>query len=163
MMDARPRIVIDTNAWLDLLLFDDPRVAALRNALRHGAVCAVVNEACRDEWLRVLRYPQLRLDGARRQALGDAFDGLVQHLEPGADQREPVVLPRCRDRDDRKFVQLAYDARARWLVSRDLDVLALGRRTARAGWFDIITPQAWSLACSDSATAAGGEAQISKR
>ncbi|MDQ3286909.1 MAG: putative toxin-antitoxin system toxin component, PIN family [Pseudomonadota bacterium] len=145
MTDSRPRIVIDTNAWLDLLLFEDPHVSALRAALRERTVRAVTNAPCREEWLRVLAYPQMRLDDERRQALTIAFDALAQPCQLDAEAREPVVLPRCRDRDDQKFLQLAYDARARWLVSRDLEVLALGRRTARAGWFEILTPQAWSL------------------
>ncbi|MBA2238354.1 MAG: putative toxin-antitoxin system toxin component, PIN family [Lysobacter sp.] len=145
MMDSRPTIVIDTNAWLDLLLFEDPRASALREALRDGVVSAIASEPCREEWSRVLGYPQLGLDPARRRALTIAFDELVHSHDVHADFREPIVLPRCRDRDDQKFVQLAYDTRARWLVSRDREVLALGRRTARAGWFEILTPQAWSL------------------
>ena len=138
-----PRIVLDTNAWLDLLLFEDPRAAALRAALRDGAVRAVVNAACRAEWQRVLRYPQLQLDEDRGTRLSQAFDELA-HLLPDGCMREPEPLPRCADRDDQKFLQLAFDSGARWLVSRDREVLALGRRTARAGWFEIVTPQAWS-------------------
>ena len=139
-----PRIVLDTNAWLDLLLFEDPRVATLRAALHDGAVCAVVNAACRAEWQRVLQYPQLQLDQDRGTQLSQAFDALASLLPDGC-MREPETLPRCADRDDQKFLQLAFDSGARWLVSRDSEVLALGRRTARAGWFEIVTPQAWSL------------------
>lgn len=149
MTHAAPRIVIDTNAWLDLLLFDDPRAAALRRALHDGAVHAVINGDCRDEWLRVLQYPKLGLDPARRAALQLVFDALAWPLPGDAPLREPATLPRCRDRDDQKFVQLAFDARARWLVSRDQEVLALGRRTARAGWFDIVAPQDWTLVAID--------------
>lgn len=144
MTHAAPRIVIDTNSWLDLLLFDDPRAAALRRALHDGAVHAVINGDCRDEWLRVLQYPQLGLDPTRRAALQLAFDALAWPLPADAPLPEAATLPRCRDRDDQKFVQLAFDARARWLVSRDQEVLALGRRTARAGWFDIVAPQDWT-------------------
>ena len=140
-----PRIVLDTNAWLDLLLFEDPHVATLRSALRNGDISAVVNAACRAEWLRVLQYPQLRLDRDRGTRLLQAFDALTCLLPDTACVREPELLPRCTDRDDQKFVQLAFDSGARWLVSRDREVLALGRRTARAGWFEIVTPQAWSL------------------
>ena len=144
MIRDTPRVVIDTNAWLDLLLFDDPRAMALHRALRDGAVFAVVDGACRDEWLRVLQYPQLGLDRMRRAALLLAFDTLARPLPADAPQREPVALPRCRDRDDQKFLQLAFDAHARWLVSRDRHVLALGRRTVRAGWFEIVAPQDWA-------------------
>lgn len=150
MADTAPRIVIDTNAWLDLLLFDDPRATALRRAMHGGAVNAVINSACRDEWLRVLQYPQLALDPTRRAGMLLAFDALARPLPDDAPVRQPVTLPRCRDRDDQKFVQLAFDAHARWLVSRDHELLALGRRTARAGWFDIVTPQDWTQATSAS-------------
>ena len=145
MTPAIPRIVLDTNAWLDLLLFEDPHVAVLRGALHNGDVSAVVNAACRAEWQRVLQYPQLQLDEERGTRLSQAFDALACLLPDATFVREPESLPRCADRDDQKFVQLAFDSRARWLVSRDREVLALGRRTARAGWFEIVTPQAWSL------------------
>ena len=143
---APPRIVLDTNACLDLWVFDDPRAAALLAALRAGAVQAVTNGACRDEWLRVLRYPQLRLTASARDIHAGAYDALVQCLDD--DVTKPpggVALPRCADPDDQKFLQLAMASGARWLVSRDGDVLALGRRTVRDGLFAILSPQAWSL------------------
>lgn len=144
MIPVAPRIVLDTNVWLDLLLFEDPRAARLRAALDSHAVAAVTNDDCRAEWLRVLHYPQLQLDEAGRERLLQAFDALVEPLAGDAGRQDAVALPRCADRDDQKFVQLAFDSSARWLLSRDRDVLALGRRTARAGWFEIVTPQAWS-------------------
>ena len=137
--------MLDTNAWLDLLLFEDPYVATLRAALHIGDVSAVVNAACRAEWLRVLQYPQLQLDQDRGTRLSQAFDAMACLLPDAAPVRGPELLPRCADPDDQKFVQLAFDSGARWLLSRDREVLALGRRTARAGWFEIVTPQAWSL------------------
>ena len=72
----------------------------------------------------------------------DAYDALVQCLP---DERRrydaDVPLPRCADPDDQKFLQLALASGARWLVSRDGDVLALGRRTRRDGLFEIVSPQ----------------------
>lgn len=140
---ARPRLVLDTNACLDLLLFGDPRAAPLRAALDARLVEAVCDAECRNEWLRVLDYPQLGLDDPRRAALSTAFDALVTCLPTGSGRAPDARLPRCADRDDQKFVQIAFDAQARWLVSRDREVLKLGRRTARAGWFEIVTPEDW--------------------
>ncbi|MBW8810763.1 MAG: PIN domain-containing protein, partial [Lysobacter sp.] len=54
-----------------------------------------------------------------------------------------VALPRCADPDDQKFLELALAANARWLLSRDHALLVLGRRTARAGLFEILTARAW--------------------
>ena len=145
MSATLPRIVLDTNACLDLWVFADPRAAALLAALQAGALQAVTNSECRDEWRRVLRYPQLRLSDATRRAPADAYDALVHRLPDNAPPaRADAPLPRCADPDDQKFLQLALASGARWLVSRDGAVLALGRRTRRDGLFEIVSPQAWS-------------------
>lgn len=145
MTTALSRIVLDTNACLDLWVFRDPRAAALLGALHDGEIEAVTNTDCRDEWLRVLHYPQLRLGDAQRVAHAAAYDALVRLL-PG--DGPPLVvdaaLPRCADPDDQKFLQLALASGARWLISRDGDVLALGRRTRRDGLFEIVSPQGWA-------------------
>lgn len=137
-----PRAVLDTNVWLDLLVFRDPRAAGLDAALRSGTVAAAVDDACIEEWRRVLGYPLLALEPERRVALDAEFARLTLRLEP-APHSGP--LPRCKDPDDQKFLELALVCGARWLVSRDRALLALARRTVREGWFDIVTPQTWSL------------------
>lgn len=146
MNASAPRVVLDTNVCLDLWVFDDPRTAHLLAALRAGAIHAVTNTPCRDEWLRVLRYPQLRLTDAACAAHAAAYDALVDCLPDEAPPlRTNVPLPRCADPDDQKFLALALSAGARWLLSRDDDVLALGRRTRRDGLFEIVSPQAWMM------------------
>jgi len=145
MSAARPRIVLDTNACLDLWVFGDPRAAGLLAALQAGALQAITNPECRNEWRRVLHYPQLHLSDAARIAHADAYDALVHCLPDDTPPlRADAPLPRCADRDDQKFLQLALVSGARWLVSRDRDVLVLGRRTRRDGLFEIVSPQAWS-------------------
>ena len=148
-----PRLVLDTNVCLDLFVFDDAQVSELRADLRSGAVVAVSHAECREEWLRVLDYPQLGLDAARREAARVAFDATVQVLTlplasvPGdaaSDTPPAPRLPRCADPDDQKFLQLAHASGARWLLSRDAALLALARRCARDGLFAILPPQAWA-------------------
>lgn len=153
-----PRLVLDTNVCLDLFVFDDVEVAPLRAALRQGSVVAVTHADCRDEWLRVLEYPQLGLDAARREAARLAFDATVQLLAvdlaapargddvPDGFTASSPRLPRCADPDDQKFLQLAQASGARWLLSRDAALLALARRCARDHRFAILPPQAWSAA-----------------
>ena len=139
--------MLDTNVWLDLLWFEDPRAAALKAALDAGELVAVCNEECRDEWLRVLRYPALRLDDDRRESLTRAFDVLVRPWPATGNvenDRESAPLPRCRDPDDQKFLQLAHDAGASWLLSRDRHLLSLAARCRRDGRFRIMTPDAWA-------------------
>lgn len=141
MDNIRPRVVLDTNVCLDLFVFGDPRVATLRAALQSGDVVAVTNPECREEWLRVLDYPQLRLDEAARAAAIAAFDTQVQLLPTSVVL--DGVLPRCADPDDQKFLHLAHACGARWLLSRDDALLVLSRRTRRDGLFEILLPDAW--------------------
>lgn len=142
MSDA-PRIVLDTNVCLDLLVFADPRVAALRDALERGDVTGLSDAACRAEWERVLAYPLLRLDEDARAARLADYDAMLKPVPPPATGR---TVPRCADPDDQKFLQLAADGAARWLLSRDAEVLRLARRTHREGLFEILAPDAWCAA-----------------
>ena len=134
------RLVLDTNVLLDLFVFHDPRWSALLAALRSGAVHGVTRSDCRQEWLYVLHYPHLPLDDDKRQAATDEFDRLIQ-MSSAASGAAP--LPVCSDRDDQKFLELARDAQASVLVTKDKALLKLARRTAKAGMFRILTPQAW--------------------
>ena len=139
--DAPLRFVLDTNVCLDLFVFGDPQCASLLAAVLTGEVELVTREDCRDEWLAVLGYPQLKLDEARRtQAIG-VFDTHVRKLsltDPGN-----AALPRCRDRDDQKFLELAHQAGAVALLTRDEELLRLARRAKREGLFAILPPASW--------------------
>ena len=63
------RIVLDTNIWLDWLVFDDPAVMPLKSACGDGLVRIAINAACLEELGRVLAYPEFELDAATRNAL----------------------------------------------------------------------------------------------
>ncbi|RDD82964.1 putative toxin-antitoxin system toxin component, PIN family [Dyella tabacisoli] len=141
---STPRLVLDTNVCLDLFVFGDAACAPLLAALQGGVVEAVTDEACRAEWWRVLHYPKLALDEAARAQARAAFDAHTSYLSTD-ELRQPIDagLPRCADPDDQKFLELALATQARWLISKDKEVLKLGPRTLRAGWFAIVTPQGW--------------------
>jgi len=55
------------------------------------------------------------------------------------------ALPKCRDRDDQKFLELAHASGAEWLVSKDRAVLKLARRIARDFAFRIAEPKPFVL------------------
>lgn len=136
---AKP-IVIDTNVLLDLFVFNDPRWAALLAAIEAGEVDAITHAECRAEYLHVLRYPHLPLDEGGRARAAARFDALLRLVAPEA---RPIRLPVCTDRDDQKFLELARDADASVLISKDKALLKLGRKTAQAGLFRIMLPEAW--------------------
>lgn len=50
------RLVLDTNVWLDWLVFEEPSLAPLRAAHEAGRVEIVMDDACEAELVRVLAY-----------------------------------------------------------------------------------------------------------
>lgn len=134
-------MVFDTNVLVSLYVFADSRFAPLRARIDDGGWLALTNEACFGEFRRVLGYPQFALsDERQREALAAYGARAVRHEEV---PRPPVAaLPRCRDRDDQKFLELARDAGADWLVTADKALLRLARRDRLRGLFRILTPEA---------------------
>lgn len=143
-----PRIVLDTNVCLDLFVFGDSMCSHVLAAMQSGAVQAVTRDDCREEWQRVLHYPQLPIEDRQRPGFRNAFDALIQWLPPEASTlgENAIPLPRCADPDDQKFLELALESGARWLLSKDKELLKLDRRTRSAGLFAIRLPQLWSIA-----------------
>ena len=137
------RIVLDTNVCLDLFVFRDPRWAPLLAALHAREVSAVTRADCRTEWQIVLGYSQLPLDDSSRDRSAAEFDALIDCVEDADDGAKRVSLPRCRDPDDQKFLELARDAQADILITKDKALLKLAGKIARTGLFFIMTPDRW--------------------
>jgi putative PIN family toxin of toxin-antitoxin system len=126
---ARLRLVLDTNVWLDWLVFDDPSVAPLRAAVEAGRAEVVIDEACEQELARVLGYPRRGwpLDAAAQAACLERCRAIARHTESPIAQHA-ARLPLCRDPHDQKFLELALSCGADFLVTRDNELLALARR-----------------------------------
>jgi putative PIN family toxin of toxin-antitoxin system len=130
------RLVLDTNVVLDLLHFRDAAALPLLTALQAGQAVAFRSAACLEELARVLAYPEFRLGEDGRRGILDAYLGLTQHCEVVAD----AALPRCRDADDQKFLELARAARADILVTKDKALLEMARRKHRLSGLRIMAP-----------------------
>lgn len=136
-MPEAVRVVLDTNVLLSLFVFADSRLAPLRGRLEAGELIALTDARCLGEFRRVLAYPMFSLDDAAQRA---AFESFARRAAIVAAAADPVPLPECRDADDQKFLEVARDGRARWLVTSDKALLRLARRRKLAHLFDIITP-----------------------
>ena len=133
---ATMRLVIDTQVWLDCLVFDDPSVAALRQTIATQNVEVLIDDACLAELERVLAYPLNRtVDVA-------ACLAVCRQTARRVTCETTQKLPVCRDPDDQKFLELAAAAKADCLVTRDRDLLRLTRRCAP--WFRIVSPEAFA-------------------
>ena len=139
LTSGKPLVVLDTNVVLDWLIFAEPTVAALAQAVAGGRLRWIATAAMRDELAHVL---ERGLAAARQTDLAAVLDAWDRHA---AILPEPSVQgPRCTDADDQKFIDLAVGAGARWLVSRDRAVLKVARRAALAG-VAVVTPEALTL------------------
>lgn len=134
------RVVLDTNVLVSLWIFGDGRYADLRRALEDGRWRALANAASLDEFARVLAYPQFALACARQVLALDEYRRLAEVVAAPPGQR--AALPRCKDQDDQKFLELARDGGADWLVTSDRALLVLARRQRLAHLFRILTPDA---------------------
>ncbi|KVE39145.1 PIN domain-containing protein [Burkholderia sp. TSV86] len=176
LCDGR-RVVLDSNVWIDILVFDDPAARPIRAALETGAVTALIDARCLGELERVLDYPQFKARAVDKAAALATVARLTQHVAgprdgggscaaatagtaasgpnsaasaadtqqpPPPDDAPPRPLPKCKDRDDQKFLELAYAARAGWLVSKDRALLKLARRTERDFGFRIAPPESFA-------------------
>ena len=137
------RLVLDTNVWIDWLVFYDPSIAPLKAARQDGRIHIVVNEACLEELNEVLAYPEFRLDDAQKKNhLAEVDRCSLRHVDH--EPKRAIILPRCSDPDDQKFLELARDTRADWLITRDKALLRIRRKKLEAVGFRIGTPMQWT-------------------
>ncbi|RZF28213.1 putative toxin-antitoxin system toxin component, PIN family [Paraburkholderia sp. UYCP14C] len=137
------RVVLDSNVWIDILVFDDPHTRPIAAALESGALAALIDARCLAELTYVLDYPQFahrNVDKTAALAVVARLAQLVEPAEPTESADNVRPLPQCKDRDDQKFLELAHAAQADWLVSKDRAVLKLAKRIARDFGFRIAQP-----------------------
>ena len=132
------RLVLDTNVWLDWLVFKDAGLEPLRKAHAAGGLEVVIDEACEAELRRVLAYDlgKYRLDVSRQERTMEEMRKISSKITTSVSS-----LPRCADPDDQKFLELAAGAGAGALVTKDLALLALAGRVP----FRIVTPAQLAL------------------
>lgn len=137
MPNSQPRLVLDTNVVLDLLHFADPAATPVLAALESGEARCHADALALDELARVVAYPALALSVPAGQALVERYRRLAVMTERS---EPPPGLPRCRDPDDQKFIELAVQVGADLLVSKDKALLGLRGRQGLA--FSIVGPVA---------------------
>ncbi|ENO77477.1 putative toxin-antitoxin system toxin component, PIN family [Thauera sp. 63] len=134
------RLVLDTNTVLALWMFCDPRLAPLRAFIEDGR-CSLHGRAdALDELRIVLGYPQFRLEPATQALLHETYRVRLSLL-PDTPPADAAALPACRDGDDQKFLEIARDAGASHLVTRDKALLKPARHRLVRDRFTVLTPE----------------------
>ncbi|MGC2519885.1 MAG: putative toxin-antitoxin system toxin component, PIN family [Burkholderiales bacterium] len=136
-------VILDTNVWLDWLVFDDPSIAPIKVAVAAERAEIFIDAACEAELERVLGYGfgKRTLDAATQAACLAECRRVTQRIDLPMPEAERAQLPVCRDRDDQKFLEAALAARAECLVTKDRALLELARRPTP---FRILSPEAFA-------------------
>lgn len=113
--------VLDTNVLLDLWYWNDPEAQYLKNQVQEGRLVLLSSPSCMKEFAVVLARPQFGLaPDAQRAFLENVYEYTVLLTTSGESR------VRCRDAEDEKFLNLAYEARADFLFTKDKMVLKAG-------------------------------------
>jgi putative PIN family toxin of toxin-antitoxin system len=116
--------VLDTNAWLDWLVFDDPAMRPIREAIAGGRAEVFIDAPCLAELADVLARPFKNRPIDPAAALAEVRKAACEVDAKCAQSNLPV----CRDPDDQKFLELAAAAHADILVTKDTALLELAKR-----------------------------------
>ena len=138
--EPAPVLVLDTNVVLDWLVFANPQIRALGDAVAARRVRWVATAEMGAELQHVIARGRLARWQPDLATLNDAW---ARHCELVPAPTAPLARPRCSDADDQKFIDLAVARAARWLVTRDRALLKLARRLREAGVL-VTTPERWT-------------------
>ena len=128
-------LILDTNIVLDLFVFNDPEIIALKTSLLAGLESKqldwIATADMRIELERVLTYPKITPRMAFYQVTAAdvlaKFDQLATLVDPA-----PKAKWVCKDPDDQRFIDLAVQHQAT-LLSKDQAVLCMAKRMLTAG------------------------------
>ena len=138
-MIAARNLVLDTNTVMALWHFKDPALRALAAAIDTGTLSLFSRDDALEEFRRVLAYVQFGIPPDDQKQL---FESYCARINPApAPVAGALLLPACRDRDDQKFLEIARDANADYLLTRDKLLLKLARHRVLRDRFQILTPE----------------------
>ena len=122
-LDTEIRVVLDTSVTLPILLQREPETNPLLQLWQSHRIKPLVN----DETLSELRAQLMEKSPTAKQLQAQRFVRLaLRRYLPWCDHlplQEISSAPRCRDPKDQIFVDLAIGGNARYLLTRDKDLL----------------------------------------
>ena len=140
--DSVPKLILDTNIWLDWLVFTDTLITPIQHAVFDKTAHLVGTQTMCDELADVLTRPYLSERFAQRfDHIDSAIAVWLEHTQ--LVEAAPCATLRCKDADDQMFVDLALASTPTILVSKDRAVLSLAKRARRRGETLIIHPKDW--------------------
>jgi len=137
------RVVLDTNVVMAFWHFCDPKLMSLWDWLAARNTVVLTRRECLEELERVLAYRQFEIPPDKQATILAEYRARAECLPDAteAQMQAATALPRCKDRDDQKFIQLAWESGAHLLLTRDKMLLALNRRPIYRDRLNIVKPE----------------------
>ena len=138
LKDKPTKVVLDTNSVLSALLFNNSKLAQLRNFWQTEMMIPLASKATISELIRVLAYPKFKLSRLEQQSFLDEYLPYITTIIKVEKLANPSI---CRDRHDVMFLELALAGNADYLITGDKDLLEIQQPFK----FQIITPAQFLL------------------
>jgi putative PIN family toxin of toxin-antitoxin system len=141
--DTPLRVVLDTNVIMAFWHFCDPKLMNLLAWLESRQAVLLTRQCCLHELQRVLAYVQFGIAPDEQARILADYSARTECL-PDADEAQMLAaqsLPQCRDKDDQKFIQLAWEGGAHLLLTRDKLLLGMARRPPLRDQTNILSPE----------------------
>jgi putative PIN family toxin of toxin-antitoxin system len=140
---AQP-VILDSNVWLDWLLFDDAVAIPIKEQFTLGRIALFGTDHMRAELLDVLSRDSVgpkfiaRSKFASIEAMMTEYDRLVStQAKPDA---SVLYLPQCKDKHDQMFVDLAVTSKA-LLLSKDKHLLSMAPKLKKHYGVQVLHPR----------------------
>ncbi len=123
-MKSKPRLVVDTNIIVSGLLTTSTPPALILNSIQTKKIILLISDEVVIEYLRVLEYPHIRkYKKITDETLRDLTSLFIVETE-----RVEILsqVKKSKDPDDDKFLSLAIEGKADFIVTGDkADLLSL--------------------------------------
>ena len=126
--EDKPIYILDTNIWLDWLIFTNDTLDDLKAAHANGELNIIYTAPMKAEFADVISRPQFKLSEMQQQAALTQISAVAKESEC---LDKPSIPIRCKDKDDQVFIDMALAHRADWLISKDKHLLTLKNRAAK--------------------------------
>ena len=117
-----PRVVLDNNTVLMPLIRPGSSHRWLMDAWWNEQITPLISQETREELLRKLRDPRFKIPEEMVPIIASEY---LDYCETVAIPDPPPLTPKCRDATDQKFIELAQQGEAQYLVSNDPDLLVM--------------------------------------
>lgn len=118
--DPIPRIAIDTSVFISAVLFRGP-TSRLVSLWQKGTISVLMSSAILKEYARALAYPKFKL--TRTEIRGIIEQELLPYVSPVKVKSTLHVI--TQDPSDDKFLELAQEGKADYILSGDKHLLDL--------------------------------------